>query len=197
MPGPLGPLTLSERLKAIRLLVVDVDGVLTDGVIVVDDRGVESKHFSVKDGSAISLWRKSGGRVAILSGRTAECVDRRGKELGIDPILQGSASKGLDFLSIVETLGETPDSTLYMGDDWPDLPAISEAGVSACPCDAAEEVRETVDLVTHAAGGHGAVREILVRILKERGEYRDLVATYLPEGSSLRAVVSPNVFNRV
>ena len=126
---------------------------LTDGVIAVDDRGVETKHFFVRDGSAISLWRKSGGRIAILSGRKAECVDRRAAELGIHPVIQGSAAKGQDLRSILSDLEESPGRTLYMGDDWADLPAITEAGVSACPADAADEVRTSVDLVTNASGG--------------------------------------------
>lgn len=182
MPRALDVSHLSERLRAIRLLVVDVDGVLTDGVIAVDDRGVETKHFSVRDGSAISLWRKSGGRVAILSGRKAECVDRRAAELGIHPVVQGSAAKGPDFRSILADLDESSERTLYMGDDWADLPAIAEAGVSACPADAADEVRQSVDLVASVGGGAGAVREVIVRVLRERGEYDDLVATFRPAG---------------
>ena len=193
MPKPLAP----DRLKAIRLLVLDVDGVLTDGVIALDDRGVETKHFSVRDGSALSLWRKSGGRVAILSGRKAECVDRRAAELGIHPVIQGSAAKGDDFLTILQELGESAESTLYMGDDWADLPAIVQAGLSACPSDAAEEVRRVVDFVTEAPGGRGAVREIVVQILKERGEYRDLIETFVSDVLSGRADDSPNRFNRV
>ena len=193
MPKPLAP----DCLKAIRLLVLDVDGVLTDGVIALDDRGVETKHFSVRDGSALSLWRKSGGRVAILSGRKAECVDRRAADLGIHPVIQGSAAKGIDFLAILQELGESAESTLYMGDDWADLPAIVQAGLSACPSDAAEEVRRVVDFVTEAPGGRGAVREIVVQILKERGEYRDLIETFVSDVSSVRADDSPNRFNRV
>ena len=197
MPRTLDPGSLAERLAAIRLLVTDVDGVLTDGVIAVDDRGVETKHFSVKDGSAISLWRKSGRKVAILSGRRAECVDRRAAELGIHPVVQGSAEKGADFLAILGELRETVESTLYMGDDWADLPAIVEAGVSACPSDAAAEVRKAVDVVTQAPGGRGAVREVIERVLKERGEFDDLVATFLPVRPMSRAVDSSIGFNRV
>jgi len=189
--------SLADRLRAIRLLVVDVDGVLTDGVIALDDRGVETKHFSVKDGSAIRLWRKSGGRVAILSGRKAECVDRRASELGIHPVIQGSAAKGDDLAAILRDLGEPAESTLYMGDDWADLPAIHAAGVSACPADAADEVRAAVDLVTTRAGGRGAVREIVERVLKERGELADLIASFLPVGQALRPHETPNGFNRM
>src|SRR3954466_5674326 len=111
MPRTLAPEDLNARLEAIRLLVVDVDGVLTDGVIALDDRGVETKHFHVRDGSAIALWRKSGRRGAILSGRRAECVDRRAAELGISPVIQGAASKIEPFRAILAELDVTAEQT--------------------------------------------------------------------------------------
>lgn len=169
-----------QQLASIRLLVLDVDGVLTDGVIILDDRGVESKHFSVRDGSAISLWRKCGGKVAILSGRKAECVDRRAAELGITPVIQGAASKIEPFHQILETLKIPAEQTCYMGDDWADLPVLDAAGVSACPSDAAQEVCDFVQVVTKSPGGRGAVREIIETVLKERGVYDELIATIRP-----------------
>jgi 3-deoxy-D-manno-octulosonate 8-phosphate phosphatase (KDO 8-P phosphatase) len=159
-------------------LVVDVDGVLTDGVIAIDDLGIETKHFSVRDGSGISLWRKSGRRIAILSGRRARCVDRRAAELGIDPVVQGSTAKGKDLRKIANDLDESLEATLYMGDDWPDLPAIACAGLAACPADAAPEVRQAVHLITSSTGGSGAVREMIIRILQECGEYERLIAAF-------------------
>src|SRR3954454_19567704 len=123
----------------IELLVVDVDGVLTDGVIAIDDRGVETKHFHVRDGSAISLWRKAGKRVAILSGRFAPLVDRRAAELGIAPVIQGAPEKGPPFRALLGELNLEARRACYVGDDLPDLPVLLAAGLAACPADAAEE----------------------------------------------------------
>ncbi len=171
------PLTLADRLRAIRLLVLDVDGVLTDGVIALDDRGVETKHFYVRDGSAIALWRRSGGKVAILSGRRAASVDRRAAELGIAPVIQGAASKLAPFRAILDTLGIAAEHTCYVGDDWVDLPPMAAAGLAACPADAAPEAIQAAQFVAPSPGGRGAVREVIQAILKERGEYDGLMAT--------------------
>jgi len=179
---PLGAEELNHRLKAIRLLVLDVDGVLTDGVIAIDDLGVETKHFHVRDGSAIALWRKSGGKVAILSGRKAACVDRRAAELGITPVVQGVSSKLEPFRAILEETGIPTDQTLFMGDDWADLEVLASAGVGACPGDAADEVRSVAHLVVQSAGGRGAVREMVERVLRAQGRFEGLVATYRPVG---------------
>ncbi len=173
---------LDDRLKAIRLLVLDVDGVLTDGVIAIDDRGVETKHFHVRDGSAIALWRKAGGRVAILSGRKAECVDRRAAELGISPVVQGVGSKLEPFRAILEETGTPAEHALFMGDDWADLAVLAHAGVAACPSDAAEEVRAAAHLVVKSAGGRGAVREMVERVLRAQGRHEGLVATFRSVG---------------
>src|SRR4051794_18261353 len=137
MPAPLADAELNARIASIRVLVLDVDGVLTDGVIAIDDRGVETKHFHVRDGSAIALWRKSGRRVAILSGRRAECVDRRAAELGISPVIQGASSKIEPFRAILAGLEVSPEEARFMGDDWADLSCLSAAGLAACPADAA------------------------------------------------------------
>jgi 3-deoxy-D-manno-octulosonate 8-phosphate phosphatase (KDO 8-P phosphatase) len=171
-----------EKLAAIRLLVLDVDGVLTDGVIALDDRGVETKHFSVRDGSAIALWRKTGRKVSILSGRKAACVDLRAAELGIEPVIQGASAKLEPFRQILATLEIPVEQTCYVGDDWADLPVLEVAGVSACPSDAAEEVRDLVQVVAKSSGGHGAVREIIQMILKECGEYDDLIRQFRAVG---------------
>lgn len=171
------PLALADRLRLIRLLVLDVDGVLTDGVIALDDQGVESKNFYVRDGSAIALWRRSGGKVAILSGRRAACVDRRAAELGIAPVIQGAPSKLAPFRSILDTLNIAAEHTCYVGDDWVDLPPMAAAGLAACPADAASEALAAAHFVAKSPGGRGAVREVIQAILKERGEYDGLIAT--------------------
>jgi 3-deoxy-D-manno-octulosonate 8-phosphate phosphatase (KDO 8-P phosphatase) len=182
MPRLLDPADLSSRCAGIRLLVLDVDGVLTDGAIILDDRGVESKHFHVRDGAAIALWRKSGRRVAILSGRESACVSKRAEELGISPVIQGVGSKIGPFSSILKDLQIAAESTCYVGDDWADLPVLDVAGLAACPSDAAEEVRAASHLVARSPGGRGAVREVIEVILKAQGDYEGLVASYRPTG---------------
>jgi 3-deoxy-D-manno-octulosonate 8-phosphate phosphatase (KDO 8-P phosphatase) len=160
---------VDELLSAIELIVLDVDGVLTDGAIIVDDNGIESKHFHVRDGSGISLWRKSGKRIAILSGRKASCVEIRGKELGISPIIQGEPRKLAPFLKLLDELKLQPQQVCFMGDDLPDVPVLRVAGLAACPADAVEEVRSVAHIVTKARGGQGAVRELIERLLKRQG----------------------------
>ena len=166
MPSP-----TVDRLAAIELLVLDVDGVLTDGSIIINDDGVESKHFHVRDGAAIAIWNKLGKRTAILSGRFARCVDRRAAELAIEPVVQGATAKGEALQAMLAELGIEPRQVAFVGDDLADLPALAIAGFSACPGDAAAEVRATVDLVTAAHGGRGSVREVVEAILKAQGTW--------------------------
>jgi 3-deoxy-D-manno-octulosonate 8-phosphate phosphatase (KDO 8-P phosphatase) len=167
---------LTERCAAISLLLVDVDGVLTDGVIAIDDRGVETKHFHVRDGSALALWRGLGRPSAILSGRRAEAVEHRARELGIAPVIQGVADKGEPFRGLLRDLGIEARNVCYVGDDLADLPVLLAAGLAACPSDAAVEVREAAHLVLDAPGGRGAVREVVEVILKHQGLWDGLVA---------------------
>src|SRR5918997_744991 len=127
---------LAGRCALIELLVVDVDGVMTDGVIAIDDRGVETKHFHVHDGSALSLWRKAGKRAAILSGRWAPLVNLRAAELGIAPVIQGVARKGEPFRTLLGQLGLDARQVCYVGDDLADLPVLLAVGLAACPADA-------------------------------------------------------------
>lgn len=171
-------LDLAARCGPIELLLVDVDGVLTDGVIAVDDHGVETKHFHVRDGSGFDLWHKAGKRSAILSGRWAPAVTRRAGELGIAPVIQGVSQKGEPFRKLLAELGLNAAQVCYMGDDLPDLPVLRAVGLAACPADAAAEVRETVHVVTQTRGGRGAVREIVELILKQQGVWDGLVARY-------------------
>jgi 3-deoxy-D-manno-octulosonate 8-phosphate phosphatase (KDO 8-P phosphatase) len=170
--------SLSARCRAIELLVVDVDGVLTDGVIAIDDRGVETKHFHVRDGSALHLWRKAGKRSAILSGRRAALVERRAAELGIAPVIQGAKHKGPAFRRILSELGLGPHQVCFMGDDLADLPVLEVAGLAACPADAAPEVKAAAHFVAQNPGGRGAVREVVEVILKMQGSWDWLVEAY-------------------
>jgi 3-deoxy-D-manno-octulosonate 8-phosphate phosphatase (KDO 8-P phosphatase) len=172
------PTDLPARCRGIELLVLDVDGVLTDGAIVVDDRGVESKHFHVKDGGGIALWRRSGKKVAIISGRSAPCVDVRAGELGIDPVIQGSTDKKASILGLLREFGLEADQVCAMGDDLADLPMLGVSGLAACPSDAAAEVIESAHLVSNFAGGRGAVREVIEILLKNQGAWDGLVDGY-------------------
>ncbi len=179
MPAPpKSLLDLADRCSAIELLLVDVDGVLTDGVIAIDDKGIETKHFHVRDGSAFHLWKKAGKRAAILSGRWAPLVDRRAAELGIAPVIQGAPQKGGPFRALLRDLGLDPKQVCYVGDDLADLPVLNAVGLACCPADAAPEVRESVQLVTNQPGGRGAIREIVEVILKHQGVWDEIVDRY-------------------
>jgi 3-deoxy-D-manno-octulosonate 8-phosphate phosphatase (KDO 8-P phosphatase) len=169
---------LVERCRPIELLVLDVDGVLTDGAIIVNDLGIESKHFHVKDGAGIAFWRKSGKKVAILSGRSAVCVDVRAIELGISPVIQGAADKRGPILSLIQELGLTPRQVCAMGDDVADLRMLGVVGLSACPSDASPEVIESVDYVARKPGGQGAVREVIELILQQQNLWDEVIRGY-------------------
>jgi 3-deoxy-D-manno-octulosonate 8-phosphate phosphatase (KDO 8-P phosphatase) len=162
---------LAERCQPIELLIVDVDGVLTDGVIAVDDRGQETKHFHVRDGLAFALWHQAGKRSAILSGRRTTAVEHRAAELKIPHVIQGVAEKGGPFRALVDELGLAPGQVCFIGDDLPDLAVLRAVGLAACPADAADEVRDTVHFVARAPGGRGAVREVVEVILKTQGKW--------------------------
>jgi 3-deoxy-D-manno-octulosonate 8-phosphate phosphatase (KDO 8-P phosphatase) len=177
MPSPPAA-DLAALSGPIELLVVDVDGVLTDGVIAVDDHGVETKNFFVRDGSGIHLWRKAGRKIAILSGRWTPAVDRRAAELGIETVIQGHPQKAEPFRALLKSMGVSPAQTCYVGDDLPDLPAMAQAGLSACPADAVPEVRQAAHFVTNAPGGRGAVREVIETILKQQGAWEALMVRY-------------------
>jgi 3-deoxy-D-manno-octulosonate 8-phosphate phosphatase (KDO 8-P phosphatase) len=165
---------LAARCAPIELLVVDVDGVLTDGAIVIDDHGVESKHFHVRDGLAYSLWHRAGKQSAILSGRKAQVVEHRAAELKIGYLVQGLAEKGEPFRGLIAELGLDTRQVCFVGDDLVDLPVLRAAGLAVCPSDAAAEVKSAVHLVTGAIGGRGVVREVVEVILKAQGLWHSL-----------------------
>lgn len=169
---------LSARCAGIELLVVDVDGVLTDGAIVIDDHGVESKNFHVRDGMAYFLWHRAGKVSAILSGRRAQVVDRRAAELKIGHVAQGLSQKEQTFCDLLEKIGLEPRQACFVGDDLVDLPVLRSVGLAACPADAVREVLESVHLVTNAPGGRGAVREVVEVILKAQGLWHGLCGTF-------------------
>jgi 3-deoxy-D-manno-octulosonate 8-phosphate phosphatase (KDO 8-P phosphatase) len=154
-------------------LVLDVDGVLTDGTLVYSDAGEDRKAFSVRDGLAIRILLHAEIQVVVLSGRASKAVGKRCTELGVRPecIILGSTDKSADLDRIEELLGVSDDQLAAMGDDLPDLPMLARAGFSACPADAVPEVVAACDLVCGAAGGRGAVREFAEVLLKAQGRW--------------------------
>lgn len=153
------------------LLVLDVDGVLTDGGLYVADDGTPSKKFNVKDGLGIKLAQRLGIQVAILTGKTSGVVEHRAKELGIEHVIQGSGDKGDDLNALSRATGVPLTETAMMGDDLPDLPAFAAAGYAIAVGDAVDEVKAVANFVTQAKGGRGAVREAVEHLLKTQGKW--------------------------
>ncbi|MHC4794790.1 MAG: KdsC family phosphatase [Planctomycetota bacterium] len=166
----------------IRLLCLDVDGVLTDGSVLIDDAGVETKRFFVRDGTAIRMWQRQGGMIAIITGRRGEALRHRARELGIDNLVEGVERKGEAFAELLESLGVDAAETAMVGDDLPDLPILERCGYPVAVRDAAVEVIEAACHVTTATGGRGAVREVVELLLKAKGDWEDSVERYRERG---------------
>ena len=163
----------------IKLLLFDVDGVLTDGTILVHGDGSESKQFSIRDGSAIVWAQRAGLRIGLLSARSAAATAVRGAQLGITTIVQGVADKLSGYEQILSDAGLADDQVGYMGDDLQDLPVLRRAGFSAAPADAASEVRRAVQWVSASGGGRGAVRECIEHVLRAQGKWQAAVGGFL------------------
>ncbi len=162
----------------IELLCLDVDGVLTDGALGLDDRGVESRRFHVHDGLAIKIWMKLGYRAAILSSRTSLAVERRAEELGIPHVLQGRDDKAAAFRALLADLKLEASRAAFLGDDLPDLPVLRLAGYPMAVADAVAEVREPAMYVSSRPGGHGAVREAIEHLLKAKDRWQEALALF-------------------
>lgn len=156
------------RARRIRLLVLDVDGVLTDGRLYLSASGEELKVFHVRDGAGLVAVRRAGIDVAIVSGRDSAAVTRRAAELGIERVLQGVADKGAALDSLLTELGVAAHEVACVGDDSPDLPMLQRAGLAIGVADAHPAVREVVHWVTPSPGGRGAVREACDLLLNAR-----------------------------
>ena len=153
----------------IRLLCLDVDGVLTDGSILLDDQGHETKRFFVRDGTALRAWQRAGGVVAIITGRGGRAVERRARELGIDLVRTSVDRKGPVFEALLGELGMTAEEAAMVGDDLPDLPVLERCGYPVAVRDAVAEVRAAARFVTEQPGGRGAVREVVETLLEAQG----------------------------
>lgn len=164
-----------EILGGIRLLLTDVDGVLTDGRIHFDHAGNEVKSFHVHDAAGIAYWHRAGGLSGFVSGRSAHIVRERARELGVHEVHLGRIEKLVAFEDILARRELTPAEVAYVGDDLLDLSVLERVGFSAAPRDARAEVRRRVHHVTAAAGGFGAVREVVEILLRARGAWDDVV----------------------
>jgi len=159
------------KTNRIKILFVDVDGVLTDGHIILNEKGEEIKSFHVKDGLGLKMLMSAGIQVVILTGRASGAVSHRAQELGIVGLYQGSKDKGAVCRQILREKGLEKRVAGCIGDDLPDLAMFREAGLRIAVADAVQEVRQEADFVTCTRGGHGAVREACEWILKRQGDW--------------------------
>jgi 3-deoxy-D-manno-octulosonate 8-phosphate phosphatase (KDO 8-P phosphatase) len=167
-----------EQARKISLILSDVDGVLTDGGIIFDNEGIETKRFHIRDGLGIKIWQRAGLHFGIVTGRSSNIVQIRAKELGITLVRQGFEEKLSVVREIVSTLTISPDQVCYIGDDLPDLPAMQYVGMPAAVADAAIDVREAASFVADRRGGHGAVRELIERILRTQGKWAEVLRRF-------------------
>ena len=168
-----------QRAKAVRLMIFDVDGILTDGRLYFSGRGEELKAFNILDGHGLKMLRESGVETAILTARQSPIVDRRAQELGITLVRQGVANKLAGFNELLALCKCTPPDAGYAGDDLVDLPVLTRCGFAASVPNATEIVKSRAHLVTRANGGDGAVREVCEFIMHAQGTLEAAIAPYL------------------
>lgn len=169
---------LERRARAIEWLVLDVDGVLTDGTLYYGARGEELKTFSVRDGLALVAARRVGLRSALLSSRSSPMVERRASELGIEELVLGCADKAAGLAELLERTGASASRVAAIGDDLVDLPVLRRASLAYAPADAVPEVRALASVVLDRGGGRGAVRAMIEHLLRLRGEWAGVVEAY-------------------
>jgi 3-deoxy-D-manno-octulosonate 8-phosphate phosphatase (KDO 8-P phosphatase) len=167
---------LTKRCQGLKLLLTDVDGVMTDGRIILLPGGGEAKSFHVRDGLALVLARRAGLKTGLLSGRSSAEVARRAEELGMEVVRQGVSDKAACLAEVLASLRLEAREVAYMGDDFNDLPVLREVGLSAAPKDAPFEVRDAAFMVTELRGGEGCLREFVEAILRARGDFDKALA---------------------
>jgi 3-deoxy-D-manno-octulosonate 8-phosphate phosphatase (KDO 8-P phosphatase) len=160
---------LQERCSAIELLVLDVDGVLTEGGIVHGSGRVELKQFHVRDGTGLKIWQQCGKRAAVITGRSSSVVDVRAAELGIDLVVQGARDKRRAYDELLARAGVAPAAVCCIGDDLPELPLLAISRLAVAVADACAEVRAKAHYITQRAGGQGAAREVIELVLRCQG----------------------------
>ncbi len=169
------------RARKIRLLVVDVDGVLTDGRMILSERGDELKAFNTRDGVAVALAKHAGIRTAMITGESSPIAKARGTKLGVDSVVLGARRKGETVEALLTEHGLSADALAYVGDDLLDIPAMQRAGLAIAVADAAAPVKAVAHVVTRAGGGHGAVRECVELILRAQRSLGRVVDAYVRE----------------
>jgi len=172
-------MTPTEKLASVELLIMDVDGVLTQGEVIYHDDGSQIKIFNVKDGLGLRLLMDAGIQTAIVTGRSAGALEARVKNLGIPFLFHGVSDKAATLLKVVEESGIPAHRMAFIGDDLPDLPIMSRVGVSIAVSDAAPEVQERATMTTTHPGGKGAVRETCEAILKAKGLWETSIERFL------------------
>ena len=168
-----------SKIKKIKCLIVDVDGVLTDGKIIIDHQGRETKEFDVQDGFGLVLMRRAGFKTAILSARSASCVTARAQDLNFDMICQDARPKISKYEEILKTFNLKDNEVCFIGDDLPDLQVLKRVGFSVSVPNGRQEVKKSADYITKLPGGSGAVREIVELILKTQTLWEDILRNYL------------------
>ena len=167
------------KARHVNILLLDVDGVLTDGSIIFSHEGQESKAFNTQDGFGLRLLQEAGLEIGVITARSSEAVARRCANLKMRYVFQGVGNKLDAYKDILAQSGCKPFEIGYMGDDWLDLVLLNRAGFSAAPANAVPEIKEAVHYITEQSGGHGAVREICNLILEAKGRYQELLQRYI------------------
>ena len=168
----------SQKLRRIKLLLLDVDGVLTDGSIIYNDNGAQTQIFNVKDGLGIRLLMEAGVKVGVVTGRSSKALRHRCKNLGIDHIFDGINDKAGVLNLILDRTGLNAEEIAFIGDDLPDLPIMRKIGLSIAVADAHKAVLGTSDMITSAQGGAGAVREVCEAILNAQGLWEKILERF-------------------
>lgn len=170
---------LIKKAAKIKLAVFDVDGVLTDGKLILGENGNEYKSFHVRDGHGLVMLLESGCKIAVITARSSKIVAERMASLGIEYVYQGEKNKGARLMQLIEELGIEREQVAYTGDDVIDLPAMIKVGLPIAVADARPEVKQHADWVTEDRGGQGAVREVCELIMKAQGTFDDQIKAYL------------------
>ncbi len=169
---------IEQACQNIEMILSDVDGVLTDGNLIFDNQGIESKRFHTRDGLGIKLWQRAGHKFGILTARSSQIVRTRAAELGIEIVRQGFEKKLPVAREVIRGAGLEPQQVCYIGDDLPDLAVMNYVGLGVAVADAAGDVRAAADFVSDLNGGAGAVRDVIEFILKAKNSWDDLLKTY-------------------
>jgi 3-deoxy-D-manno-octulosonate 8-phosphate phosphatase (KDO 8-P phosphatase) len=170
-----------DRARRIRVLLFDVDGVLTDGGVYMHADGTESKRFDIKDGAGIVIARRAGLTVGLISARHSHATLHRARQLGLDPVRQGVADKAAALAELMTIHDWDAETIAYMGDDVVDLPVLCRVGLAACPADAVPEVQAVAHVVVARPGGQGAARALIEDILRAHGRWDALIAAHAHE----------------